>query len=404
MPESPYPMLPVEEALSLVLQNVSALPPETASFDEALGLVLAEDIIAADSLPPFPASTVDGYAVPAADSGPRRIVGNQMAGYMADIALAPGQAARVTTGAPIPPGADAVVMVEDTIEADGLLRLTTALKTGDNIRPVGFDVEAGRRVLTAGTTLNPAEIGLLATVGQTTVRVYPRPAVAVMSTGDEVVAPDRPLQPGQIRDANRFALLGAVRQAGGLPLNMGIIADQTAGLAQTINRALAAADVIITSGGVSMGQLDLVKPYLAEHGALLFGRVRAKPGKPVTFGLLQGKPFFALPGNPVSALVSFENFVRPALRKMAGQTQLFRPRRSVILQNDVRHTPDRTEFQRAVITRQSDGSLTASTTGGQQSSRLLSLQGANGLIILPHGHGNFSAGSRVQAIILDDVG
>ncbi|MFQ5576258.1 MAG: gephyrin-like molybdotransferase Glp, partial [Anaerolineae bacterium] len=278
MPESPYPMIPVADATQIILRHVAPLPPVTVPFFEALGLVLAEPVTAGEPMPPFAASAVDGYALIAADAGPRRVVGDQMAGYVAGLRVEAGTAVRVTTGAPVPPGADAVVMVEQTREQDGLLTLTAPVAAGSNIRPVGTDIEAGQQVLPAGTLLNPAEIGLLATVGQTTVQVHPRPKIGVMSTGDEILEPGRPLNPGQIPDANRFALMGAVRQAGGIPVNLGIVRDRQDALASTIRRGLAQADGLLTSGGVSMGRLDLVKPYLAEHGVLHFGRVNTKPG------------------------------------------------------------------------------------------------------------------------------
>jgi molybdopterin molybdotransferase len=403
MRESPYPMISVSEAIDIILREVNTLPPETRPFTEVMDLVLAEDVFAFEPMPPFPAATVDGYAVVAADTGKRRVIGDQMAGYVADLKIEPGLAVRVTTGAPIPPGADAMVMIEDTDEVDGMLEIKTSVSPGNYIRPVGEDIEAGQLVLPRGTLLKPAEIGLLAMIGRTEVRVYPAPRIAVMSTGDEIIEPGQKLQPGQIRDANRFALMSAVQQVGGMPADLGIVRDQEANLTDTINRGLALADGILTSGGVSMGQLDLVKPYLAENGTLFFGRVNTKPGKPVTFGLLEGRPFFALPGFPVSALVSFEIFVRPALLKMAGHTNLQRPRRQVILAHDVQHSPDRTEFQRVIFSRQEDGTLVANTTGVQASSRLLSMRDVNGLIILPHGQGDFPAGSVVEALVLDVI-
>lgn len=403
MRHSPYPMIEIEEALDIILQEVKPLSPQKIPFSEALGLVLAEDVHALEAMPPFSASAVDGYALRAEDDGLRHQIGDQMAGYVADLCVEIGQAVKITTGAPVPAGANAVVMIENTDEIDGQLEVKTNLEPGANIRPVGVDIEQGQRVLAAGTILQPAEIGLLATVGQTTVCVYPRPVVGVMSTGDEIVPPQDPLQPGQIRDANRFTLMNIVRQVGATPLDLGIVRDQTQNLVDTIERGLAESNVLLTSGGVSMGDLDLVKPYLAQHGTLHFGRVNTKPGKPVTFGILQGKPFFAMPGFPVSALVSFEIFVRPALLKMAGHTLLQRPRRQVTLAHPVSHNPSRTEFQRVIITRQADGSLTASTTGPQGSGRLLSLHGANGLIVLPHGQGNFATGDVVEALVLDVI-
>lgn len=405
MPESPYPMLPVSEAKSIILREMTRLPSVTVPFTEAYGLVLAEDVTAANPIPEVPTATVDGFAVRAADSGARKIVGAQMAGELTELRVDAGEAARVTTGAPIPGGADAMVMIEDTIERDGMVEITAPVSVGDNIRPVGNDIAAGQMVLPAGTVLHPPEIGLLAMLGKITVRVFPRPKVGIMSTGDELLEPHEPLQPGKIRDANRFTLMGAVRNTGGEPIDFGMARDEPGGLAALIERALPQVDILLTSGGVSMGQRDFVKPYIAEHGTLFVGRVNAKPGKPVTFGLVRGKPFFALPGNPVSALVGFENFVRPALLKMMGHTQLERPRRRVVLEHDIRHSPDRVEFQRAVVTFDAaSGTYRARNTGGQGSARLLSLHGANALLILPDGQTEFPAGSTVTAILLAEIG
>jgi molybdenum cofactor synthesis domain-containing protein len=405
MPESPYPMILIEEALAIVEREVQPLPAVTMPFDQALGLILAEDIFAVEPMPPFPAASVDGFAVIAADGpGSRRIVGDQMAGYVAGLRVEHGTAARVTTGAPIPTGADTMVMVEQTEERDGQVNiLTSDLPLGSNIRPVGQDIEPGQLVLPQGTFLGPAELGLLGTVGKTMVTVYRRPKVAVMSTGDEIVEPHEKPQPGQIRDANRFTLMGAVRQAGAEPVDLGIVKDKANSLEATIERGLAEADALLTSGGVSMGQLDLVKPYLASRGTVHFGRVNTKPGKPVTFATVDNKPCFAMPGFPVSALVSFEIFVRPALLKMAGHTRIYRPREKAILAHRVSHTAARTEFQRVVLLRRADGKLSASTTGFQGSGRLLSMVGANGLIVLPHGQGDFEAGTMVDAIVLGPV-
>jgi molybdenum cofactor synthesis domain-containing protein len=409
--ESPYPLIAVEDALALIEREVSRLSAIPRPFDEALGFVLAEEVIAAEPMPPFVAAAVDGFAVIAADGpGLRQIVGEQMAGPIADVQVTPGSAARVTTGAPIPPGADAMVMVEETEEQAGQVNiLAPKIEVGANIRPVGQEIAAGQQILAPGTLLGPAELGLLATVGQTTVHVYRRPRVAVLSTGTEIVPPHETPEPGQIRDANRYTLIGAVRQTGAEPLDLGIAPDTPEGtgkpakLQTLIERGLAEADVLLTSGGVSMGQLDLVKPYLAARGTLHFGRINAKPGKPLTFVTVEGKPCFALPGFPVSALVSFEIFVRPALLKMAGHTPIHRPREQALLTHPVRHSPDRTEFQRVLLTRRADGRLTATTTGIQWSSRLLSMHGANGLIILPHGQGNFDAGAVVEAVVIGTI-
>jgi molybdenum cofactor synthesis domain-containing protein len=382
-------MIEIEEALAIIEREVRPLPAVRLAFAEAMDHVLAEDIYAAEPMPPFPAAAVDGFAVIAADGpGRRRIVGDQMAGYVAKLRVEPGTAARVTTGAPVPAGADTMIMVEQTEERDGQVDIRPGdIQAGANIRPVGQDINQG----------------LLGTVGQAEVAVYRRPTVAVMSTGDEIVEPHHTPQPGQIRDANRFTLMGVVRDAGAVPLDLGIIRDDVTSVQETIERGLAQADVLLTSGGVSMGELDLVKPYLASRGAIHFGRVNTKPGKPVTFATVDGKLCFAMPGFPVSALVSFEIFVRPALLKMAGHRHFYRPREQAVLAHDVGHTAARTEFQRVVLKRRADGRLLASTTGAQGSGRLLSMVGANGLIVLPHGQGDFQAGTVVETVILGPV-
>ncbi len=396
-------MIPVEDAQQIVLAHTLVLPAVRVAFTEALDRVLAQTVYATENIPPFPASAVDGYAVVAADiEAVRWLVGEQMAGYVADFQVRPGTVARITTGAPLPSGADAVVMVEFTEERDGAVTIRRAVKAGDNVRPPGQDIARGEVVLPAGTLLSPAELGLLATVGQTEVQVYPAPRVAVMSTGNELVESGYLPGPGQIRDANRYSLMAAVRQAGALPIDLGIVRDRPGELEAQVRAGLEQADVLLTSGGVSMGELDLVKPLLERLGTVHFGRVNTKPGKPLTFATVGQKLAFALPGFPVSALVTFEIFVRPALLKLQGHTRLMRPVREVVLAHDVRHDPERTEFQRAIVVRQ-DNDYVASTTGFQGSGRLLSMVGANALLRLPSGQGNFAAGQRVQALIIGEV-
>ena len=398
-------MIAVGEAVDIVLREVRPLSPKRVSFAQALGLVLAEDVYAAEPMPPFAASAVDGYAIIAADTSPaRRLIGEQLAGRVNDLQVSPGTAVRITTGAPVPPGADAVVMVEYTREEpDGQVQVEAPVGAGDNVRPVGQDLEVGQLVLPQGTPLGAAEIGLLAMVGGTEVHAYPRPRIAVMSTGDELVEPGQPLKPGQIRDSNRFSLMSAVREAGGVPVDMGRIGDQPGAVRMALDRAVHEADAVLTAGGVSMGGGDLVKPYLAARGKVHFGRVRARPGKPVTFATLEGMPVFALPGFPVSALVCFEIYVRPALLTMAGHTAVQRPRRRVTLSHDIRHGTGRTEFQRAVVTGSANGQYLATTTGYQGSGRLLSMRDANALLVLSHEQEHFPAGTQVEALILGPV-
>jgi molybdopterin molybdotransferase len=403
MTQSKYQLISVEDAQRIVLEHIHPLPRVRVSLADALGLVLAEDAIATENMPPFAAAGVDGFAIRAAEGkSTRTYLGEQMAGSISGLEVAPGAAVRITTGAPVPPGADAIVMVEVAEEQNGRVLVHQAVGQGDGIRPIGQDIEAGATVLRAGTTLGPAEIGLLATIGKAVVFAHPRPRVAVYSTGDELVAAGTALAPGQIRDSNQPALLAAVRASGGEPVAFGVAKDNPQATESKLEEALQAADAVISSGGVSMGKLDLVKPQLERRGVIHFGRVTMKPGKPVTFVTVGDKPVFALPGFPVSSLVSFEIFVRPALLRMAGHAAVERPRIQVTLAHDIQHDSARTEFQRAIATR-AEGQITATTTGFQGSGRLLSLVGANVLLKLPIGRGDFAKGETVEAWVVGEI-
>lgn len=396
-----YETIEADVALATVLQQVPCLIPRQFSTFEALDLILAEDIVAQEDLPPFPSSAKDGYAVIATDTAnPRRLIGEQTAGYIAGLRVEPGTCVRITTGAPVPPGADAVIMVEYTREADGMVTMERQVSPQADVRPVGQDIMTGQKVLAAGTRLSPQEIGLLASLGRVTVQAYPRPRVAVLSTGNEIVEPHEPPRLGQIRDSNRYTLMAAIQRAGAEPVSLGIGSDQREALLAKILEGLASCDALVTSGGVSMGNLDLIKPLLEEHGTVHFGRVNMKPGKPLTFATLQGKPVFALPGFPVSSLVSFELFVRPALLQMSGHRLLLRPRVPAVLEMSLQGDAWRPEFHRVHLTRQ-NGTFMARSTGMQSSARLLSMVGANGLLVLPQRAGNFAAGETVTAILLD---
>ncbi len=395
-----YPTISLDEAWRRIAAAVRPLPPRLIPLAEALGCVLAQDVQATENMPPFAASAMDGYAVIAADATPsRRVIGEQTAGRQLPLRVEPGAAARIMTGAPLPEGADAVIKVEDSVEQDGWVRFTAAVPAGRDVRPAGQDVAAGEVVLERGAVLGPAEIGLLATVGRIAVLAHPRPRVAVMATGDELVAPDQQPGPGQIRDSNSYALLAAVQAAGCQAIHLGRIPDDEQALRAAMLSGLAQADALITSGGVSMGTRDLVKPLLEELGAVHFGQVASRPGKPFTFATVQGKPVFGLPGFPVSSLVTFENMVRPALRIMGGHAKLRRPRVLARLSHAIRHAPDRTEFQRAVVV-QRDGAYWAATTGVQVSGRLKSMAGANALLELPAGVSDFAQGQEAVAILI----
>jgi molybdenum cofactor synthesis domain-containing protein len=397
-----YDIIEADEALDIVLQHALPLTPRAMSLLEALDCVLAQDVFAQEDLPPFPCSSKDGFAVIASDtSNPRRLVGEQTAGYIADLQVTPGTCVRITTGAPMPRGADAVIMVEYTQEANGFITMQgRPVPQGADVRPVGQDITRGQQVLETGLRLGPQEIGLLASLGYTAVRAYPRPRVAVLSTGDEIVEPDAQPGPGQIRDSNRYALMAAVQRAGAQAVSLGIGRDRQDVLTDKMEEGLATCDAVITSGGVSMGELDLIKPILEGRGQVHFGRVNLKPGKPLTFATVDNKPVFALPGFPVSSLVSFEIFVRPALRKMAGQRLVLRPRVPVTLAEALQGDAWRPEFHRVTLT-PANGTYLARTTGMQSSARLLSMVGANGLLCLPKQDKPFNAGETVTAILLE---
>jgi molybdopterin molybdotransferase len=400
---SRYDMLPVDEALAIIDSVVYALDAERVSTAEADGRVLAEPIYSPENVPPFRASTVDGFAVRADDVSPaRRVIQHITAGVLAEPMVEPGTAARIMTGAPIPEGADAVVMIEFTHEDDGRVVLDQGVRAGENVRPVGVDVAKGDLVLERGIVLGQAEVGLLMTLGFTVVECYRRPTVAVLSTGDEIYEPWEKIPPGSIRDSNRYAIMAAVREAGGIPVSLGMARDDRDLQTRLVREGVERADVLLTSGGVSVGDRDYIKPALEELGKVHFGRIAFRPGMPLTFAEVGDRLVFGLPGNPVSSLVTFEVFVRPALRKMQGDPNPSRPRVEVELEHDFQRGGNRLEYHR-VIVRWADGKLLARSTGLQISSRLLSMAGHNGMVIIEDGDGTIKAGERRPAILTGPI-
>lgn len=401
MRASAYPLIDADAAASLVLEHTPVLGAERVPLANCPGRVLAEDLVARASLPGFPSSAVDGYAVRAADGGRSLlVVGESAAGRPFDGPIEPGVTIRVLTGGMLPAGADCVVMMEDVQLSGDVATVPAGLEPGQNFHAPGADLRAGERVLPAGMALGAAEMGLAAALGLAELPVGRRPRVALLSTGDELVEVGETAARGQIPDSNRWALLAALLEAGSEVRLLGIGPDEPAALRRLVVDALAGADVLVTSGGVSVGTHDLVKPLLESLGNVLVGRVKLKPGKPFTFATLpEGKLAFGLPGFPVSSLVTFEVFVRPALRKMQGQTQLQRPTLPVRLGYDARATADRTEYQRVTLRRQG-GDLVAISTGSQSSSRLMSLAGAHALVRIPPGDQGISEGTIVEAMIL----
>jgi gephyrin len=363
---SKWPMLAVDNALEMVLSEATALlSTRAATFDletnptALLGKVLATDVLANEPVPGFAASIMDGYAVVAADGvGEYPITSAVTAGADPQaVTLTAGQVSYITTGAPVPAGADAVIPVEDTeLSADKCtVRIKKGVAAGTWIRPLGSDLSAGQKVLGKNEMVSAAELGLLATVGAAKVEAYPQPNVGVLSTGDELVAPSAPVSGGKVRDSNRFMLLGAVAEAGGKPVDLGIVADKSQGIEAAVREALQSVDVLITSGGVSMGSLDLVKPLLERIGTVHFGRLNMKPGKPTTFASVNvdgmQKLVFALPGNPVSSYVTFKLLAHPCILRLRGLpvTQCHHPRVHARLSNTLQLDPARPEYHRAVL-------------------------------------------------------
>jgi len=392
-------MLHPDEARQIVISHSRPLGRERVPLEQAGGRILAEPLVATQSLPPFRASTMDGFAVVHDDPADELVIlPGGLAGAVREDPITAGHAARIMTGAPVPEGADAVVPVENTVESAGRVQITQPrVRSGDNIRPVGSDMMEGDRLLDAGVRLSAPDLGLLASLGHATVEVGRRPTVAVFSTGDELVPPDAEPGPGQIRDSNRFSLAHAAQLTGARVVINRHIPDDIDQLREAFTGALEAADVVVTSGGVSMGDRDLVKALLGEVAEVHFRRVFMKPGKPLNFATVGDKLIFGLPGNPVSCLVSFHMFAAPALGVLQGAPPDEYARVPVRVEQPIQPS-DRIEYQRARIVAEQDGSLTATTTGSQQSARLQSFIGANGFLVVPPSEEEIPAGSVLEAI------
>jgi molybdenum cofactor synthesis domain-containing protein len=409
-------MIPLDDVQAELLGSIAALAPVDVSRREALGLVLAEGVSAPDPVPPFPNTAMDGYAVRADDTGGAnddapvrlRVVGELPAGHAPTVAVGAGEAVRIMTGAPMPEGADAIVIVEVTTRdgPDGVLVKAQA-SPGQHVRRAGGDLEAGDVVFGPGTVLGPAQLGVLATVDAQRVSAFPRARVGVLSTGDELVDAG-PLSPGKIRDSNRPMLLAMLERAGAAPIDLGSAADDEASMTASLAEAIATCDAVITSGGVSVGDYDYVSAAL-EHLAATdpsgasrvdWYQVAIKPAKPLCFGVLLGTPVFGLPGNPVSSFVSFELFARPALRRMMGHAEWFRPRVSARAKHAMTRKRDgKLYFDRVVVRWENDGYV-ATGVRSQESNALAASASANGLALLPDGDG-VPAGSDVTVMLLD---
>jgi len=416
-------VISVEEALEKVLSYVEVLEPEQKPILGCLGQVLAEDIYSTIDIPPLDNSAMDGYALRAEDtcgageSSPvyLAVVGEVAAGSMPTKEVRPGTAIRIMTGAPLPERADAVVRFEDTDEVNrkssggdlSQIGILCQAKKGWNVRGRGEDIAKGNLILEKGKVLRPQEIGVLASLGHSTALVIRRPIVAVLATGDELTDVDQPLAPGKIHDSNTYTIAAEVSRYGGVPKILGIGRDSVQSLTEKIDEGLGA-DMLITSGGVSKGDYDMVKDVLAEHGEVDFWTVRMKPGKPIAFGIMKkmegGRekkvPHLGLPGNPVSSMITFEQFARPAILKMMGKKILAKPVIRAIIEDDVVDTDDRRLFARVSVTKRG-GQYYASVTGPQGSGILTSMARANGLAVIPESSRGVKAGDMVEVQMLD---
>jgi len=401
-------VLDITEARQHVLSRCPAAAPVTMPLRSAVGCVLAAPVVAGESVPPFVNSAVDGYAVVAASLAGAPIelpvVGEVAAGAYTDYVLQPGEAIRIMTGAPVPAGADAIVMVEDTERVDGgaAVLVRRAVDAGAALRGIGSDVHAGATLYQPGTVITPAVLGVLASVGVREVVVHPRARVAVLSTGDELIDDGSPLQPGQIRESNRTMLFAALVEAGCEVVDLGIVRDDEAALELVLRDAAESCDAVVTSGGVSMGDYDVVKAVLSRIADMRWMQIAIKPAKPFAFGLLgsRGVPIFGLPGNPVSSLVSFELMARPALRRMMGHTVIDRPTVLAVATDGLRRRPDdKLHYVRVVAAFGPDGRVHIRTAGEQGSHQLAATSMANAIAVVPNGDG-IAPGGDVATILL----
>jgi molybdopterin molybdotransferase len=411
-------VISVDEALEKVLERIDVLEAEESDVLGCLGQVLAEDITSPINIPPRDNSAMDGYAVRSADTrgaspkSPRllRVIETVSAGADPAREVKSGEAIRIMTGAPIPKGADAVAKFEDTDESErggtsretGEIGILVEVEPGLEIRRAGEDIKAGSLVLKKGTVIRPAEVGVLASLGLSRVVVIRRPVVAVLATGDEIVDVTQPLPEGKIYNSNSYSLAALVLRYGGIPQILGIAPDSEDSLVAKLNLGREA-DVVITSGGVSFGDYDRVRGVLAKQGEIVFWRVREKPGKPMVFGVLKGSrniPFFGLAGNPVSSMINFELFVRPAILKMMGRKNLAKPIVEAVVEEDVENTDGRRVFTRAIVEKRGDKYF-ARLTGPQGSGILTSMVLANGLVIVPEDTPGVKRGDVVKVMMLD---
>ncbi|MGH2527003.1 MAG: molybdopterin molybdotransferase MoeA [Actinomycetota bacterium] len=399
-------LLSVEEAREKVLSQIEPLQPLELPLTDAYGCVLAKDVVAERDLPEFASSAMDGYAVrssevhDATQASPveLRVVGRALIGERPEGTVGGGEAFQIATGAPIPAGADTVVPIENVEVRGNVVRILFGTDQGKHIRRAGEDVKSSDALVNSGRRLQAPELALLATAGVSHPLVRPRARVVVLSTGDELIPPFQTPEFGQVRDSNAYSLFGAIREAGAAPILAGIVKDDVDSLKDVVLSHLGQADVLVSSGGVSVGERDVVKAAFYRRGEFDFFRVAMQPGMPQGFGHIEGKPYFGLPGNPVSVFVSFEVFIRPSLMKMMGRRNLFRPEITARLADDVAGPKGKTQFARVRVKRTREGWV-ATPTGGRGSNLIATVSRANGLALIPPGVATARAGSDVRVIL-----
>ncbi len=401
-------MIDFEEAREIVIKNVNELDRIEVRLVEALNYVLAEDIYSSLNLPPFDNSAMDGFACRfedtkgASESNPikLKIIDSEPAGKVSQRKVSSGTALKIMTGAPLPEGANSVVPVEFTQEEGDEVKVFKELKEGENIRLAGEDVKSGELVLRKGTKIRPIEIGLLAALGQSKVQVFRKPVVAIITTGDELVGLEEALTPGKIRNSNSYLLWSLILEVGAKPLDLGVVPDEIGKIKEKVRKALQEADIVLTTGGVSVGEYDLVKEAIEEIGAeMKFWKVAQKPAKPLAFFTYQEKFLFGLPGNPGAVFIAFEEYVRPSILKMMGRKDIFRPEIEVVLNEDIKKKPGRLNFARVFVQKKGE-TFYASLSGHQGSGVLKSFSQANGIALIPKDKSLVKKGEVVKVQLL----
>lgn len=402
-------MIKPKEARRIILNEVKIQSAEKVNLMDSLGYVLAEDVVSDINIPPFDNSAMDGFAIIASDTigaskeSPckLKVLGDLKAGDVSDFQVASGSALKIMTGAPVPQGADSVIKKEDTSLNNEEVLIYCEAKKGDNVRLTGEDVTEGEKVFPCGFNIRPQEIGLLASLGKSELKIFKPPTIAIISTGDELVEIDEPLTPGKIRNSNTYSLTAQVISCGAKPIPLEIARDNIDATRKLIEKGLTVSDILLTTGGVSMGDYDVVKDVLTDLGAeLKFWKVAQKPGMPLAFWRLGDKLIFGLPGNPVSTVACFEEYVRPAILKMMGKNHIFRPEVDAIFEHDLKKKPGRVFFVRVNV-RRKNGEFYVSLTGPQGSGILKSMSLANGIAVIPAETTLVKTGDKVKVHLID---